>query len=318
MTEPKITLALLTYRQAGWVSQAVESCFAQDYKGPLEIFISDDASPDDTADVIQRTLDELGPHPTAEVRFERRPENLRFRHLPTLASEATGDLIVVAHGDDISIPDRVSKMVDLWKRTGAGWVGCNALQIDSEGCAHGPYLAGNTVVRLGLTDMLGGWRGEMLGSTGAFMRNLFDEATFIAPDAAELSGGWDHVLPFRAGLVGKGLAWTPAPLVLYRRHDAQNSRRINDWTLGREVWEETLRAHSMVIQLHLRRELSAYRLTHPDREDLAEVARLLDEKLLEEADSWTRMRAKLARQGLRATWVDRQEYADLKASRERQ
>jgi len=316
MADPKVTLALLTFRQAGWVKQAVESVWGQDYAGPLEIFISDDASPDDTADVIARTLDELGPHPTAEVRFERRPQNLRFRHLPTLASEATGELIVVAHGDDISVPDRVSKVVDLYKRTGAGWVGCNALQIDADGKAHGPYLPGNALVQLELADMLGGWRGEMLGSTGAFRRDLFDADTFIAPEAAELSGGWDHVLPFRAGLTGRGLAWTPAPLVLYRRHAAQNSRRINDWSLGKQVWEETLRAHSMVIQLHLRRELVAYRAAHPAPDELEDIARRLDAALLEEADAWTRLRAGLGRQGLRATWVSRAEYAELRQQRE--
>jgi len=315
VAEPKVTFALLTYRQAGWVREAVESVFAQDYTGPLEIFISDDASPDDTADVIETCLAELGPHPTAELRFVRRPTNLRFRHLPTLAAEATGDLIVVAHGDDLSVPDRLSRVVDLWKRTGAAWVGCNAMQIDSEGHAQGAYLPGNSVVKLGLDEMLGGWRGEMLGSTGAFARDLFDSERFIAPAAARLAGGWDHVLPFRAGLDGRGLVWTPAPLVLYRRHDAQNSRGINDWTLGRSVWEETLRAHSLVIQHHLRDELAHFRAGHPERHDLEPFTQKLDAKLLDEVAAWTNLRAGLVRDGLRSTWVNRSEYARLKQER---
>lgn|GEM_PF-2084644 len=313
-SDPKVTIALFTYNQEQWVRASLESVLAQDYAN-LEIIVSDDASSDGTVGVIESVLAEHAGSTQAEVRLVARQKNLRREHTPTIGREATGDLVVIAHGDDLSFPDRVSKVVEVWKATRSGWVGCNAIQVDADGRAAGPYLPGQKQVTLGLSEVAGGWRGEMLGATGAFEPSLFTDPAFIPTDDVPLPGGWDHILPFRAALRGEGLSWTPEPLVAYRRHPGQRSREINDWTAGNEVWEETLRAHSLPVLTHLRHELQHYLKHHPERADLRRFAPVLDQAVLQFLDDWARIRSQLRSAGWKTTWLSRDELAMVQAAR---
>ena len=51
-SNPLISFVLLAYKQEKYIREAVEGAFAQTYS-PLEIILSDDASPDGTFEIIQ-------------------------------------------------------------------------------------------------------------------------------------------------------------------------------------------------------------------------------------------------------------------------
>ena len=106
---PLATFVLFAYNQEKYVREAVEGAFAQTYS-PLEIILSDDCSPDGTFAILQEMAAAYqGPH---MVRAVQTPRNLGLiQHVLLRGREAQGEVVVVAAGDDISVPERVAKMV---------------------------------------------------------------------------------------------------------------------------------------------------------------------------------------------------------------
>jgi glycosyltransferase involved in cell wall biosynthesis len=108
--KPLVTFALFAYNQEAYILKALEGVFSQTYS-PLEILISDDCSADRTYQIIeQMTNTYRGPH---KVTCSRNAKNLGIaEHVNKINSLANGELIVVAAGDDISIPGRTQRLVD--------------------------------------------------------------------------------------------------------------------------------------------------------------------------------------------------------------
>lgn len=50
---PTVAVCIPTYNQAHFLEEAVSSAFAQDYTGPLEVWVSDDGSSDQTRPVLR-------------------------------------------------------------------------------------------------------------------------------------------------------------------------------------------------------------------------------------------------------------------------
>ena len=100
MSRPLISCLLVTYNQEQWVEEALQSILAQTYS-PLEIVVSDDASTDGTYPLLQRLIDAYdGPHRVVLRRNAVRRNVVG--HLAEAMPSTTGELIVVAAGDDVS------------------------------------------------------------------------------------------------------------------------------------------------------------------------------------------------------------------------
>jgi glycosyltransferase involved in cell wall biosynthesis len=205
-----VSLVLLAFNQAATVRAAAQSCL--DQRGePLEIVLSDDASTDDTHRVLLDVAAAYrGPH---RVRVRRNETNLGIgAHYNRLLTETTGELLVTAAGDDISLPHRVQTLVAAWAATGrrAELVSSHYELMDADGTP-------GAVVR---TDDLAlvtleGWcrrRPFTVGATHAFTRRMM----------ARFGPFIDHVwyedanMALRAVLAG-GAVTVPEPLVRYRR-----------------------------------------------------------------------------------------------------
>ena len=113
---PLVTLALFAYNQECYVGEAIAAAFAQTYS-PLEIILSDDCSSDGTFEIMQHAVAEYkGPH---HVVLNRNPLNLNIGgHVNAVAGLATGELIVLAAGDDISVPSRTRQLAQHWDALG--------------------------------------------------------------------------------------------------------------------------------------------------------------------------------------------------------
>ena len=114
---PLITFAVFTFNQEAYIVDAVRAALAQTYT-PLEIIISDDCSTDRTFSLIQEVVATYeGQH---NVRLNRNVQNLGIGgHTTKMMMElAQGELIVLAAGDDISVPERVASIYNSWERTG--------------------------------------------------------------------------------------------------------------------------------------------------------------------------------------------------------
>ena len=108
---PLVTFAVFAYNQEKFIGAAVEGALAQTYS-PLEIIISDDCSSDHTFEIIQaQVANYVGSH---HVRVRRNQKNLGLAdHFNAVARESRGKIIIVAAGDDISLPSRTTISVNL-------------------------------------------------------------------------------------------------------------------------------------------------------------------------------------------------------------
>ncbi len=128
---PAVTFGLIAYNQEKYVGEAIQAALDQRFE-PLEIILSDDCSTDGTFAVMQRMAAEYrGPH---RVIARREPVNVgTVRHIIRLARAASGNLLVIAAGDDVSYPGRSRAMYDAWKRTGAAALDSWHDEIDEAG-----------------------------------------------------------------------------------------------------------------------------------------------------------------------------------------
>ncbi len=119
MDKPLVSLIVATYNQERYVRDTIQSALMQTYN-PLEIIMSDDCSTDSTAEIIRTEVDAYrsrgGEH---KVVFNRNRCNLGIaQHWQVICGLANGELIVALGGDDISLPQRVSRIVEEWERNG--------------------------------------------------------------------------------------------------------------------------------------------------------------------------------------------------------
>lgn len=109
---PLVTFAVMCYNQEEYIQKAIEGAFAQTY-ARLQIIISDDSSRDRTFAIAQEMANAYtGPH---EVLCIRNEKNIGIaEHVNKVNRLAKGELIVVAAGDDISVPERTARIVDAY------------------------------------------------------------------------------------------------------------------------------------------------------------------------------------------------------------
>ena len=112
---PLVTFALLAYNQEKYIRKALEGAFSQTYE-PLEIILSDDCSSDRTYEIMQEMAAAYdGPH---EVRVRRSEDNRgTLGHILDVAQFANGTFLVVAAGDDISLPERTARLIPCFTDT---------------------------------------------------------------------------------------------------------------------------------------------------------------------------------------------------------
>jgi glycosyltransferase involved in cell wall biosynthesis len=249
---PLVSMLLIAYRQAATIEAAIAGALAQTYR-PLEIIVSDDASDDDTWQRVERAVAAYrGPH---RLRSNRNPHNLGVgAHLSHLAQMAEGDLLFVAAGDDVSMPERCERVVQAWLADGrkVDLIASALIDVDDAGGAHGLIVPADLQSYRSLDD----WVARppfVVGAAQAWTRRLFE--SFAALPAGTVAE--DLVMVFRA--IGSGGAMTlREPLVRYRRGGI--SRRVRNWHAA-DVVERLLKnnRHALVETEQMLRDAEAMR-----------------------------------------------------------
>ncbi len=216
---PLVTMLVLAYRQPGSIAGAIQGALAQTYT-PLEILVSDDASDDDTWLEIERAVKDYGgPHQLALNRNER---NLGIgAHISDLVARSHGELIVIAAGDDISVPTRCERIVEAWLVTSArpdliaSWL----FDLDEQG-RPGKLLKPTD---LGTYRNAADWLARppyVVGAAQAWTRRVFDRFGPLPPGVT----AEDLIMVLRAVMSG-GAITLAEPLVQYRRGGLSSRRR---------------------------------------------------------------------------------------------
>ena len=212
-------MLLLAYQQAATIEAAVRAALAQTCEA-LEIVISDDASTDATWTTIERTVaGYAGPH---RLVLNRNPTNLGIgAHLNRMVALSTGELLFIAAGDDRSVPERCSVVVDAWlaAQRHPDLIASAVLDLDAEGRTHGRIVPTDLATYRDAAD----WIARppyVIGAAQAWTRRVYDRyGPFPAGTVAE-----DMLMVFRA-IVSGGALTLAQPLVHYRRGGISRRRR---------------------------------------------------------------------------------------------
>jgi len=190
------TLALFTYNQEKFVGEAVQAALLQKCS-PIEILISDDCSDDNTFDIVKKIVKTYkGPH---KLILNRNDKNLGLQqHIDKLHQLSSGDVIIVAAGDDISHPDRCQKIIDCFQKESPLLVFSYADVIDKNGEKAAHSYANATLYKSSNIIETARSASLYLGATAAWHRNLYYKYGPIEDGAYE-----DLVLGFRAAMENK-------------------------------------------------------------------------------------------------------------------
>jgi glycosyltransferase involved in cell wall biosynthesis len=203
---PLITFAIFAYNQESFIRDAVTAALAQTYS-PLEIIVSDDCSSDLTFSVIEDVAASYqGPH---DLKIRRNSQNLGIAgHVNEMARVASGEILVLAAGDDISLPNRVSVLAQVFDRN----PDVRAVFSNYETLPTGISIRENSFLeRVSQEELLANGGGVQIGATYAYSKYCFTWPTPLP--------GWivseDRILPFRAAILGS-VRYSTEALVRYR------------------------------------------------------------------------------------------------------
>lgn len=230
------SFCLLTYNQSETVEDAVESALAQDCS-PMQIVISDDCSDDSTFTIVEKTVASYdGPH---QIVLNRNVRNLGLAgNVDKIHDLASGDVIIAAAGDDISLPNRTRRIMETFEAEDPVLVCSHAVVIDPQG----QELPGNFHRATFYCDWnlskVAGSNSLYIGATGAWARELYTNFGAFDPEAYE-----DLVLGFRAALEGR-VSVIKEKLVKYRLGKGITS---SAGYLGDPIAFNTHRAQSFLV-----------------------------------------------------------------------
>jgi glycosyltransferase involved in cell wall biosynthesis len=212
---PMVTLALFAYNQEKFIREAVEAVLGQAYKR-LEIIISDDCSKDKTFDIINSLVSNYtGPH---EIIVNRNSVNLGLaKHFNKIVAMARGEIIVVAAGDDISLPMRVAKTVEMFRNyPEANFASFTDAVINEEGIIrqNNNEKADRKVSIVTLKDYISGRTPPLSGASRGYRKKVFEVFGELNVDCPTE----DTPSILRCLMLGHGLVSTEGG-ILYRQHD---------------------------------------------------------------------------------------------------
>ncbi len=216
---PLASILLIAYQQEDTVAQAVAGALAQTYS-PLEIILSDDASTDRTFIAMQAALvGYTGPH---RIVLNRNSLNLGIgAHVSQLVGMSKGEMLFVAAGDDVSLPQRCERVMQAWQASARrlDLIAAALIDVDEAGRSGSVITPSDLAAYHNASD----WLARppfVVGAAQAWTRRLFERFGPL-PEGVVAE---DLVMVLRAVMSG-GAITLAEPLVRYRRGGLSFRRR---------------------------------------------------------------------------------------------
>ncbi len=145
---PSMSLVMTCYNQHSFIEEALTSALKMEYSGDKELIIVDDASTDDSLQIMEKVLESC-PHDTPVQIIKLETNRGVAGAVDAGIAAAQYDWIVLLDGDDVQCPDRLINTAELIaNHPEVGLVAMSALRIDECGRVFGvlPYHMGGYYV----------------------------------------------------------------------------------------------------------------------------------------------------------------------------
>ncbi len=209
---PLLTFAICAFKQEHLIREAIEGALAQTYS-PLQVILSDDASEDRTFEIMSKMARAYsGPH---RIVLNRNPTNRGIGgHINRLMELCEGELMVVAAGDDVSLPKRVEVIYDRWNKAGrpVGSIFSDIVKMAEDGTPFGS-LSVPQGEPIDLLQIIRGAPAPIIGSAHCWHRRVFE----VFGPLREGVVNEDSAIFYRSALLGSVLH-IHEPLVRHRIH----------------------------------------------------------------------------------------------------
>jgi glycosyltransferase involved in cell wall biosynthesis len=107
---PKVSVMVVVYNSERFIEECLDSIIAQEYKN-LEVIVCDDASTDKTPELLKKYL------VNSKLKIYFNKENLGITgNCNKALSLCTGEYVCFFAGDDVMLPDKIQKQVELMEK----------------------------------------------------------------------------------------------------------------------------------------------------------------------------------------------------------
>jgi glycosyltransferase involved in cell wall biosynthesis len=229
---PSVSVLITCYNYAAFVGQAIESALEQTYP-PYEIIVSDDASSDNSCEVVESYISRGFP-----IRLLRNPHGGMAANLNAAYLQCSGDVICLLDADDTFLPAKLEAVVNAFRtHPRAGFAVHRASMVDNHRRARGLYPLLRTLPSGDCAQAAYENSGILMGlppTTNLALRR--EVAHRIFPIPLEYTGYAEQMFHRLAPLMTEVCA-IDAPLAHWRLHgkNDQNSTRIQPRRLEREL-----------------------------------------------------------------------------------
>lgn len=231
-SRPKVSVLITCFNYGAFVGQAIESAYGQTYP-VTEIIVSDDASQDNSCDVVEAYIRKGLP-----VTLLRNPHGGMAANLNAAFREVSGDIICLLDADDTFLPRKVEAVVEAFqKHPAAGFAIHRASLVDKANRAHGVYPLLSALPSGDCAQLAYGNSGILMGlppTTNLSLRREVAELIFPIPE--EYTGYAEQMIHRLAPFMTE-LCAIEEPLARWRMHGSndQNSSRVTPHRLEREL-----------------------------------------------------------------------------------
>lgn len=206
------TFALFAYRHEAFVAEAIRAVARQTYR-PLELIVTDDASPDGTRLKIDEALRDF-PADISVIRINHTQNQGISGVINAAVRQASGRVIIFGAGDDVSEPGRVARTMPLFADPRVAFAHTAVSVIDDVGnLVEGREMEGCRDAELSMLGMLLGTDVPVIGASGAYRADVFRAFAELHPKILRE----DVLLPLRGLILGEG-RFLASKLVRYRTH----------------------------------------------------------------------------------------------------
>lgn len=253
----KISVAMTTYKSSRFVREQLESIFRQTYL-PDEIIICDDASPDDTVEVLEEII-RLAPK-SIQIKVYKNLRNVgHVKNFENCFTKCSGDIICLCDADDIWERNKIEVVASEFELNPEIVLAFHdAVIINSTGTVIKESLNEGWDFRKDKSNerelllMIAKRQGVPYGFSIAFRKEILRD---LIPFPKGY--GHDEWLGLCAPLYGK-VATIPEKLAKYRRHENNTSnnrpsisQRMKNW--DRESWFTHAQDIKCVYETYLNR-----------------------------------------------------------------